>query len=74
MGFLCSVLFYNLAKKFVQKVIQWRLMAIAKRNVRLNCLKKQMLTRLSTVPLDLHFTYARVQNATARNIHGNAPE
>ena len=27
-----------------------------------------------TVPLDLNFTYARVQKATARNIHGNAPE
>ena len=29
---------------------------------------------LSTVPLDLNFTYARVQKATARNIHCNAPE
>ena len=28
----------------------------------------------NTVPLDLNFTYARVQKATARNIHGNAPE
>ena len=27
-----------------------------------------------TVPLDLNFTYARTQKATARNIHGNAPE
>ena len=27
-----------------------------------------------TVPLDLNFTYARAQKATARNIHGNAPE
>ena len=29
---------------------------------------------LTTVPLDLNFTYARAQKATARNIHGNAPE
>ena len=29
---------------------------------------------LYTVPLDLNFTYARAQKATARNIHGNAPE
>ena len=29
---------------------------------------------IATVPLDLNFTYARVQKATARNIHGNAPE
>ena len=27
-----------------------------------------------TVPLDLNFTYARVQKANARNIHCNAPE
>ena len=27
-----------------------------------------------TVPLDLNFTYARAQKATARNIHGNARE
>ena len=27
-----------------------------------------------TVPLDLNFTYACAQKATARNIHGNAPE
>ena len=27
-----------------------------------------------TVPLDLNFTYARAQKATARNIHGNAPK
>ena len=27
-----------------------------------------------TVLLDLNFTYARAQKATARNIHGNAPE
>ena len=27
-----------------------------------------------TVPLDLNFTYARMQKATTRNIHGNAPE
>ena len=27
-----------------------------------------------TVPLDLNFTHARAQKATARNIHGNAPE
>ena len=27
-----------------------------------------------TVPLDLNFTYARAQKATACNIHGNAPE
>ena len=27
-----------------------------------------------TVPLNLNFTYARVQKATAHNIHGNAPE
>ena len=37
-----------------------------------------MNTRLSdvqyTVLLDLNFTYARAQKATARNIHGNAPE
>ena len=30
--------------------------------------------RSDTVPLDLNFTYARVQKATARNIHCNAPE
>ena len=29
---------------------------------------------IGTVPLDLNFTHARVQKATARNIHGNAPE
>ena len=29
---------------------------------------------LYTVPLDLNFTYAHVQKATARSIHGNAPE
>ena len=29
---------------------------------------------LPTVPLDLNFTHARAQKATARNIHGNAPE
>ena len=28
----------------------------------------------STVPLDLNFTNARAQKATARNIHSNAPE
>ena len=28
----------------------------------------------ATVPLDLNFTYARAQKATARNIHGNALE
>ena len=28
----------------------------------------------TTVPLDLNFTYARAQKATARNIHANAPE
>ena len=28
----------------------------------------------ATVPLDLNFTHARAQKATARNIHGNAPE
>ena len=27
-----------------------------------------------TAPLDLNFTYAHVQKATARNIYGNAPE
>ena len=27
-----------------------------------------------TVPLNLNFTYARTQKATARNIHGNAPK
>ena len=27
-----------------------------------------------TVPLDLNFAHARVQKATAHNIHGNAPE
>ena len=31
-------------------------------------------TCFDTVLLDLNFTYARVQKATARNIHGNAPE
>ena len=34
---------------------------------------KELLS-VSTVPLDLNFTYARAQKATARNIHGNAPE
>ena len=29
---------------------------------------------MHTVPLDLNFTYARAQKATARNIHGNALE
>ena len=29
---------------------------------------------VATVPLNLNFTYARVQKATARNIHGNCPE
>ena len=29
---------------------------------------------VATVPLDLNFTYARVQKATARKIHGNALE
>ena len=29
---------------------------------------------LHTVLLDLSFIYARVHKATARNIHGNAPE
>ena len=33
-----------------------------------------ILMYLATVPLDLNFTYARVQKATARNIHCNAPE
>ena len=28
----------------------------------------------ATVPLDLNFTHPRAQKATARNIHGNAPE
>ena len=28
----------------------------------------------ATVPLDLNFTNTRVQKATARNIHSNAPE
>ena len=32
------------------------------------------IMRVSTVPLDLNFTYARAQKATARNIHGNALE
>ena len=32
------------------------------------------LTFSNTVPLDLNFTHARAQKATARNIHGNAPE
>ena len=32
------------------------------------------VTSRCTVPLDLNFTYARVQKATARNIHCNAPE
>ena len=27
-----------------------------------------------TVPLNLNFTYAHAQKATAHNIHGNAPE
>ena len=31
-------------------------------------------TIYATVPLDLNFTYARAQKATARNIHGNALE
>ena len=29
---------------------------------------------MDTVPLDLNFTYAHAQKATARNIHDNAPE
>ena len=29
---------------------------------------------IATVPLDLNFTNARAQKATARNIHSNAPE
>ena len=33
-----------------------------------------MNSYLITVPLDLNFTYAHMQKATARNIHGNAPE
>ena len=32
------------------------------------------VTICNTVPLDLNFTYARAQKATARNIHGNALE
>ena len=35
---------------------------------------KTLKTLLHTVPLDLNFTYARAQKATARSIHGNAPE
>ena len=31
-------------------------------------------SKAATVPLDLNFTHARTQKATARNIHGNAPE
>ena len=27
-----------------------------------------------TVPLDLNFIYAHAHKATARNVHGNAPE
>ena len=30
--------------------------------------------KYNTVPLDLNFTYARAQKATARKIHGNSPE
>ena len=33
-----------------------------------------VLYDIYTVPLDLNFTNARVQKATARNIHSNAPE
>ena len=33
-----------------------------------------MYVCIYTVLLDLNFTYARVQKATARSIHGNAPE
>ena len=29
---------------------------------------------IATVLLDLNFTYAHEQKATARNIHGNAPK
>ena len=37
-------------------------------------LYKYMYVRIYTVPLDLNFTYARVQKATAHNIHCNALE
>ena len=48
-------------------------------NVAINNMHKQLLSYMYvytvvTVPLDLNFTHARAQKATARNIHGNAPE
>ena len=36
--------------------------------------KEVEIDSLYTVPLDLSFTYAHAQKATACNIHGNAPE
>ena len=36
--------------------------------------KLHAYVHIYTVPLDLNFTYARAQKATARNIHGNALE
>ena len=39
-----------------------------------NHLSQLGTTGSPTVPLDLNFTHARAQKATARNIHGNAPE
>ena len=35
---------------------------------------KLKVFNIHTVPLDLNLTRARAQKATARNIHGNAPE
>ena len=40
----------------------------------LNAYARAWNNNVSTVPLDLNFTNARVQKATARNIHSNAPE
>ena len=47
--------------------------------VRLSCAKlviriQYIRIHTYTVPLDLNFTHTRAQKATARNIHGNAPE
>ena len=38
------------------------------------CMHNFIYIYIYTVPLDLNFTHAHVQKATARNIHGNAPE
>ena len=35
---------------------------------------ESLILSYDTIPLDLNFTYARAQKATARNIHGNALE